>query len=61
MVKNPDFGLYDAYMVHAIESLKAGSAGLSCIQGNFFPELILRYESSYYPGNQTGITFTASS
>lgn len=41
VVKNPDFGLYDAYMVHAIESLKAGSAGLSCIQGNFFPELII--------------------
>lgn len=38
---NPDFGLYDAYMVHAVESLKAGSAGLSCIQGNFFPELIV--------------------
>ncbi|HTE23671.1 dihydrodipicolinate synthase family protein [Flavitalea sp.] len=34
------FGLYDAYIVHAIESLKAGSAGLSCIQGNFFPELV---------------------
>lgn len=37
----PGFGLYDAYMVHAVESLKAGSAGLSCIQGNFFPELIV--------------------
>lgn len=36
-----EFGLYDAYMVHAVESLKAGSAGLSCIQGNFFPELII--------------------
>lgn len=35
------FGLYDAYMVHAVQSLKAGSAGLSCIQGNFFPELIV--------------------
>lgn len=34
------FGLYDAYMVHAVESLKAGSAGLSCIQGNYFPEMI---------------------
>ncbi|MHA4846076.1 dihydrodipicolinate synthase family protein [Flavitalea antarctica] len=34
------FGLYDAYMVHAIESLTAGSAGLSCIQGNYWPELI---------------------
>ncbi len=35
------FGLYDAYMGHAVESLKAGSAGLSCIQGNFFPELVV--------------------
>lgn len=40
-VKNHDFGLYDAYMVHAVESLKAGAAGLSCIQGNYFPELIV--------------------
>lgn len=38
---NPQFGLYDAYMVHAVDSLKAGAAGLSCIQGNFFPELIV--------------------
>lgn len=37
----PEFGLYDAYMVHAVESLKAGSAGLSCIQGNYYPELIV--------------------
>jgi 4-hydroxy-tetrahydrodipicolinate synthase len=35
------FGLYDAYMIHAIESLTAGSAGLSCIQGNYWPELIV--------------------
>lgn len=35
------FGLYDAYMAHAVESLKVGSAGLSCIQGNFFPELVV--------------------
>ncbi|TVT43302.1 dihydrodipicolinate synthase family protein [Hymenobacter setariae] len=35
------FGLYDAYMGHAVDSLKAGSAGLSCIQGNFYPELIV--------------------
>ena len=35
------FGLYDAYMGHAVESLNAGAAGLSCIQGNFFPELIV--------------------
>ncbi|GAA4780992.1 dihydrodipicolinate synthase family protein [Olivibacter ginsenosidimutans] len=35
------FGLYDAYMVHAVDSLKAGSAGLSCIQGNYYPELVV--------------------
>ncbi len=35
------FGLYDAYMVHAVDSLKAGAAGLSCIQGNYYPELIV--------------------
>lgn len=35
------FGLYDAYMVHATDSLAAGSAGLSCIQGNYFPELVV--------------------
>ena len=35
------FGLYDAYMAHAVESLRSGAAGLSCIQGNFFPELIV--------------------
>jgi 4-hydroxy-tetrahydrodipicolinate synthase len=34
------FGLFDAYLPHAVASLRAGSAGLSCIQGNFFPELI---------------------
>lgn len=38
---NSNFGLYDAYMAHAVDSLKAGAAGLSCIQGNFFPELIV--------------------
>lgn len=37
----PTFGLYDAYMVHAVESLATGSAGLSCIQGNYFPELVV--------------------
>lgn len=36
-----EFGLYDAYMVNAVESLKAGARGLSCIQGNYFPELIV--------------------
>ena len=37
----PDFGLYDAYAGHAVASLTAGAAGLSCIQGNYFPELIV--------------------
>jgi len=41
------FGLYDAYMVHAVESLKAGSAGLSCIQGNYFPELVVWLCANY--------------
>ncbi|WP_345950637.1 dihydrodipicolinate synthase family protein [Mucilaginibacter sp. PAMB04274] len=43
----PAFGLYDAYLVHAVESLKAGSAGLSCIQGNYFPELIVWLCNNY--------------
>jgi 4-hydroxy-tetrahydrodipicolinate synthase len=47
------FGLYDAYMVHAVESLKAGSAGLSCIQGNYFPELIVWLCENY---NNTSLT-----
>ncbi|WP_231490935.1 dihydrodipicolinate synthase family protein [Pedobacter sp. Leaf170] len=41
LTKVHNFGLYDAYIVHALDSLKAGSAGLSCIQGNYFPELIV--------------------
>jgi 4-hydroxy-tetrahydrodipicolinate synthase len=36
-----NFGLYDAYMGHAVKSLQAGAAGLSCIQGNYWPELIV--------------------
>ncbi|QDK77568.1 dihydrodipicolinate synthase family protein [Spirosoma sp. KCTC 42546] len=36
-----DFALYDAYMGHAVDSMKADAAGLSCIQGNYFPELIV--------------------
>jgi 4-hydroxy-tetrahydrodipicolinate synthase len=35
------FGLYDAYMVNAVDSLKAGAAGLSCIQGNIYPDLVV--------------------
>ncbi|MEY2792253.1 MAG: 4-hydroxy-tetrahydrodipicolinate synthase [Bacteroidota bacterium] len=34
-------GIYDAYMVNALNSLKAGVNGLSCIQGNYFPELVV--------------------
>lgn len=41
LTQGKEFGLYDAYMGHAVETLKAGSAGLSCIQGNYFPELIV--------------------
>jgi 4-hydroxy-tetrahydrodipicolinate synthase len=47
------FGLYDAYMAHAVESLKAGSAGLSCIQGNYFPELIVWLCDHYNDDNLT--------
>lgn len=36
------FGVYDAYIEHAIASLQAGSMGLSCIQGNYFPDLIVK-------------------
>jgi 4-hydroxy-tetrahydrodipicolinate synthase len=35
------FGVYDAYIEHAVASLEAGSKGLSCIQGNYFPDLIV--------------------
>lgn len=35
------FGVFDAYIEHAIASLQAGSLGLSCIQGNYFPDLIV--------------------
>ncbi len=35
------FELYDAYMVNAVASQAAGAAGLSCIQGNFVPELVV--------------------
>ena len=50
------FGVYDAYMEHAVASLQAGSAGLSCIQGNFFPEVIVWLCANYNnPDQQTGI------
>ena len=40
--ENYVFGLYDAYIEHAIDSLKSGAKGLSCIQGNYFPDLIVK-------------------
>lgn len=40
-VNDQDFGLYVAYMGHAVASLEAGASGLSCIQGNYWPELIV--------------------
>ena len=50
------FGVYDAYMEHAVASLQAGSAGLSCIQGNFFPEVIVWLCANYNnPDQQAGI------
>ncbi len=53
----PDFGLYDAYMAHAIDSLKAGSAGLSCIQGNYSPELVVWLCKHYdEPARQAEVT-----
>lgn len=39
--KGYEFGLYDAYMVNAVASQRAGAAGLSCIQGNIYPELVV--------------------
>jgi 4-hydroxy-tetrahydrodipicolinate synthase len=45
--KYEEFGLYDAYMVHAVDSLISGSAGLSCIQGNYFPELVVWLCNNY--------------
>lgn len=47
-----DFGLYDAYMVHAVDSLTTGSAGLSCIQGNYFPELVVWLCDNYNKDEQ---------
>ncbi len=51
LTSGKEFGLYDAYMAHAVQSLKAGSAGLSCIQGNYFPELIVWLCNHYNDDN----------
>ncbi len=45
------FGVYDAYIEHAIASLQAGSMGLSCIQGNYFPDLIVELCQKPNQGN----------
>lgn len=50
----PFFGLYDAYVINAVDALKAGAAGLSCIQGNFFPELIVWLCEHYDDDSRTG-------
>jgi len=52
-VNGYQFGLYDAFAEHAVQSLKAGSAGLSCIQGNFFPEVIVWLCNNYDNGSLT--------
>ncbi|TDE13794.1 dihydrodipicolinate synthase family protein [Dyadobacter psychrotolerans] len=55
--KDYEFGLYDAYMVNAVSSLKAGAAGLSCIQGNIYPELVVWICNNYNnPGRQEEVT-----
>lgn len=48
-----NFGLYDAYMVNAVASLKAGAMGLSCIQGNYFPELVVWLCENFDKENDT--------
>lgn len=51
-----NFGLYDAYMVNAVSSLRAGAAGLSCIQGNIYPELVVWICKNYNePGKEHDI------
>ncbi len=47
------FGLYDANIVNAVESLKAGAAGLSCIQGNYFPNLVVWLCENYNNDEQS--------
>ncbi len=51
--KDYNFGLYDAYMINAVSSLTDGAAGLSCIQGNIYPELITWICNNY---NNTAAT-----
>jgi 4-hydroxy-tetrahydrodipicolinate synthase len=46
-------GLYDAHIENAVESLKAGAAGLSCIQGNYFPNLVVWLCENYNNDEQS--------
>ncbi len=48
-----NFGLYDAHIENAVESLKSGAAGLSCIQGNYFPNLVVWLCENYDDNEQS--------
>ena len=48
-----NFGLYDAHIENAVESLKAGAAGLSCIQGNYFPNPVVWLCENYNNDEQS--------
>ena len=48
-----NFGLYDANIINAVESLKVGAAGLSCIQGNYFPDLVVWLCENYDNNEQS--------
>lgn len=45
------FKVYEAYMGNALDSIKAGAAGFSCIQGNFCPELVVWLADHYNDAN----------
>jgi len=39
IAKNSSLELYDAHTPNALQSLQAGAKGISCIAGNFYPEM----------------------
>jgi len=50
MCKETPLGIYEAYLGNSRESLRGGAAGLTCIQGNYFPRLITwLYEHFQHP------------
>jgi len=49
-----EFGLYVAYMGHAVAALRAGASGFSCIQGNYWPELIVWLCDNFDNASLTG-------